>query len=333
MSIPDFFELNIFNPIIYAYEIKDEIRYKGFINIGYAENNDENNIKELINANTISYNMLGIWSAIKNDGTFFTCQDVAYVLKQNGKTSLEQSDSNSVCFKCTLIDIKLAIKSLMNGSIICRTASYTMHNYQKQAVETTMQYFTFVKNSGNINQHHFLWNISYNFNAPFVSYQLAKAMDLKYIIVITTANSEHDAWKNMLLTHVDFKDWLHLTEQHEPNTIKTPAVYVTSLKHFLDETNDSFCQNNIKWDLVINSSNFDFHLHNLIDASYYLHLCNFPSYFEKENFIKKASIYNWNYFDEKPHTVMFAYKIKELLFRDLNKFNSNQITFNELFAT
>src|SRR5690606_37294329 len=85
-----------------------------------------------------------------------------------------------------------------------------------------------------------LWNAKMRFGKTFTSYQLAKKMEAKRVLVLTFKPAVEDAWQTDLESHVDFDGWQYLSrksggEAGDPSTIPadTPLVYFGSFQDLL----------------------------------------------------------------------------------------------------
>ena len=59
----------------------------------------------------------------------------------------------------------------------------------------------------------FLWNAKMRFGKTFTSYQLAKKLGAKRVLVVTFKPAVEDAWQTDLESHVDFDGWQYLSAQ------------------------------------------------------------------------------------------------------------------------
>jgi hypothetical protein len=113
-----------------------------------------------------------------------------------------------------------------------------MRPEQSVAVDKTITYFKSFKKENKDRIPHFLWNAKMRFGKTFASYQLAKKMGWKKILVLTFKPAVEDAWKEDLLTHVDFEGWQfiskHVEEFSEKNIDnKKPLVCFGSFQDYL----------------------------------------------------------------------------------------------------
>ena len=206
---------------------------------------------------------------MKNDGSCFTDHDVHAVLKRKGKRQLNAGEDKNEWFKCSLSDVQAAIVSVQTGKENAedRTQTFAMRPEQLEAVEKTEAYF---KSSYKENRTpKFLWNAKMRFGKTFASYQLAKRMGLSKILILTFKPAVQTAWREDLLTHVDFEGWqfisrptssgdLSTDEQYKRADKDKPIVCFGSFQDFLGVNKDTggIKANNewvhtTNWDLVI----------------------------------------------------------------------------------
>lgn len=201
------------SPTIYAYELAGVATHKGLLKIGYTDRDVQTRIREQLGTAAIRYKIVFEESAMKRDGSSFTDHDIHRHLRQHGFANPEGE-----WFKCTLNDLRKAIWEIKTGerTEANRTLSFGMRPEQDEAVKKTIDYFTsFKKDSGNHRDRktpHFLWNAKMRFGKTFASYQLAKAMKWKRVLVLTFKPAVQSAWAEDLQTHVDFEGWQFLSK-------------------------------------------------------------------------------------------------------------------------
>ena len=258
-------------PKIYAYEHIGVESQKGYIKVGYTVRDVEDRVYEIEHTGGVPYRILAYWNAMKNDGTVFTDHDVHAVLKKKGYRQLNEGEDRNEWFKCTLNDVKAAITAVQTGTenIENRTQTFSMRPEQEQAVNMTMEYFksAYAENSGRTPK--FLWNAKMRFGKTFASYELAKKMGFKRILILTFKPAVQTAWREDLLTHVDFEGWQFITrpttsgglsndEQYKKADQNRPIVCFGSFQDFLGVNKEpgGIKANNewvhtTNWDLVI----------------------------------------------------------------------------------
>lgn len=215
------------DPKIYAYEHIGVESQKGYIKVGYTVRDVEDRVYEIEHTSGVPYRILAYWNAMKNDGTVFTDHDVHAVLKRKGHQQLNEGEDRNEWFKCTLDDVKAAVIAVQTGTenIENRTQTFSMRPEQEQAVEMTMKYFksAYEENSGRTPK--FLWNAKMRFGKTFASYQLARKMDFKRILILTFKPAVQTAWREDLMTHVDFEGWQFITRPTTPGGLSNDEQY------------------------------------------------------------------------------------------------------------
>lgn len=214
-------------PKIYAYEHIGVESQKGYIKVGYTVRDVEDRIYEIEHTGGVPYRILAYWNAMKNDGSVFTDHDVHAVLKKKGYRQLKEGEDRNEWFKCSLNDVKAAVTAVQLGTenVENRTQTFSMRPEQEQAVEMTMRYFksAYEENSGRTPK--FLWNAKMRFGKTFASYELAKKMGFKRILILTFKPAVQTAWREDLMTHVDFEGWQFITRPTTPGGLSNDEQY------------------------------------------------------------------------------------------------------------
>ncbi len=207
MSRSEFFPTRISaNPTIYAYE-DTHPQYKGLLKIGYTIKTAQERVAEQYPTQRPGekpYRIVLDEPAIKENGSTFTDHDVHRMLRKSGF-----SNPSGEWFRCSVSDVMTAIISIKKGYDVgvSRSLSFDMRPEQKQAVSKTLNYFQAFKKENPDKVPHFLWNAKMRFGKTFATYQLAKAMGWKRILVLTFKPAVQDAWEEDLKTHIDFDGW------------------------------------------------------------------------------------------------------------------------------
>ena len=107
----------------------------------------------------------------------------------------------------------------------------------------------------------FLWNAKMRFGKTFTTYQLAKKLGAKRVLVVTFKPAVEDAWQTDLESHVDFDGWQYLSRNSDSDPTKIaarkPLVYFGSFQDLLgrDDAGNIKPKNEwlhkVKWDLVV----------------------------------------------------------------------------------
>ncbi|MCK9329090.1 MAG: GIY-YIG nuclease family protein [Candidatus Cloacimonetes bacterium] len=256
------------HPQIYAFSIAAEPEY---LKVGYTTRDDVNvRIKEQI---ATLGPAIGEWkvvfsgTAMRNDGSVFMDHDIHRALK-----AMHCVCQGGEWYRCTLDQLTRAYKSVLN-----RTTSFErVNNFrprpeQDEAITKTMRYFNSASSDGSGRTPKFLWNAKMRFGKTFASYELAKEMGLKKVLVLTFKPAVKSAWKEDLETHVDFAGWQFISQptktdlftddigqQYEKADKRKPIVCFGSFQDFLgvDKATGTIKERHkwvraTNWDIVI----------------------------------------------------------------------------------
>ena len=202
-------------PTIYAYSLPDVPSHKGYLKIGYTDRGDyEDRINEQLHTSGLKHKTELVRSAVRSDGTCFMDHDIHAVLKREGFKQLYNGEDKNEWFKCSKEDVEKAIQEVREGIVITRgrTATFKMRPEQVRAVQYTEEYFKKAKEEEPNKAPKFLWNCKMRFGKTFASYELAKRMGLKRILILTFKPAVESAWKEDLLTHIDFEGWQFVSD-------------------------------------------------------------------------------------------------------------------------
>jgi hypothetical protein len=197
-------ERPVANPTIYAYELIGVPSKEGLLKVGYTDRDAQTRVAEQLKTSSLRYRIVLDKPAMRPDGTSFTDHEVHRYLRNQGFANPEGE-----WFRCKVNDVLMALHALKTGKQIDnnRTLDFGMRPEQKVAVEKTVVYFENYQNENPGRTPHFLWNAKMRFGKTFASYQLAKRMGWKKILVLTFKPAVQDAWEEDLLRHVDFQGW------------------------------------------------------------------------------------------------------------------------------
>ena len=215
------------HPMIYAYKETDA-ELSRYIKVGYTTRDINQRVAEQHNilkpGSKHTYDIILRESAIRNDGTIFTDKDVHRVLERKGFKALKTKDGKKTeFFDCKLDDVKAAILAVRERleNEENRTENFKMRAEQKAAVKKTKDYFESVKRENKKNIPKFLWNAKMRFGKTFTTYQLAKEMDFKRVLILTFKPAVKQAWRDDLLNHIDFEGWQFISNDKKDPTIGT----------------------------------------------------------------------------------------------------------------
>ena len=258
MSNNDFFPPRpLTNPTIYAYELVGVASHIGLLKIGYTDRDAQTRIKEQLGTAAIQYKIVFEESAMKSDGSSFTDHDIHRILRKEGINNPEGE-----WFACSLNELRHAIHEIKTGERTeqNRVLTFGMRPEQSNAVKKTMRYFdSFMSEPENKGKTpHFLWNAKMRFGKTFASYQLAKSMGWKKILVLTFKPAVEGAWEEDLMTHVDFEGWQFISS-HNENTFEAsdhtrPIVCFGSFQDFLGRNDAGGIKAKNEW---VHATNWD----------------------------------------------------------------------------
>lgn len=213
------------HPSIYAY-IDTNPMYQGYIKVGYTERDINKRVSEQYNilkpGDKLPYDIILRESAMRNDGSSFTDKDVHRVLEKKGFKALKDKQGKKTeFFECKLDDIKAAILAVKERkeNVENRTENFKMRKEQEEAVSKTKIYFESIKKENKKAIPKFLWNAKMRFGKTFTTYQLAKAMNLSKVLILTFKPAVKQAWRDDLLNHINFEGWMFIS-----NNQKDPAL-------------------------------------------------------------------------------------------------------------
>ena len=206
-------------PTIYAYRLIGVESHKGYLKVGYTDRTAKERIDEQLHTSKVNYEIVLVESAMANDGSCFTDKDVHKLLERNGMRRLNPLDRTDEWFKCSVHDVMAAILSLRTGSsnVENRTQNFAMRPEQFRAVEQTKRYFEQALKEEPNRTPKFLWNAKMRFGKTFASYQLAKKMGLSRILVLTFKPAVESAWREDLVSHIDFEGWQYISNKDARN--------------------------------------------------------------------------------------------------------------------
>lgn len=196
-------------PTIYAYELMGVSSHEGYLKVGYTDRNVEIRIREQLHTSGVPYKIVIKESAMRPDGSCFTDRDVHALLRRKGFLQLNEGTDKNEWFRCSVKDVLSAILTLREEitSDENRTATFKMRPEQVLAVNKTIDFYKTAKEQEPTKSPKFLWNAKMRFGKTFAAYQLAKKMGLSKILVLTFKPAVESAWREDLLTHVDFEGW------------------------------------------------------------------------------------------------------------------------------
>ena len=207
------------HPTIYAYSLVGVASHNGYLKVGFTERDVETRVKEQVHTVGVPFKIHLRESAMRTDGTCFTDHDVHTILRRRGFRQLNAGEDRNEWFKCSVNDVMAAIVALRTGTANAenRTQTFKMRPEQYYAVEKTVEYFKAARKEDPDRPPKFLWNAKMRFGKTFASYQLARKMGLKRVLVLTFKPAVESAWREDLMTHVDFEGWQFVSNKDAHN--------------------------------------------------------------------------------------------------------------------
>lgn len=248
-------------PKIYAYI--DE-RFQGQIKVGYtAKKSVEERVREQLEAVKMprqSWEILIDELAVREDGSFFTDHEIHRRLKDKKIRNTEGE-----WYACGVDEVKACIVAERKGirNEENRRADFPMRPEQSEAVEKTANFFRKYPLEKEGYAPHFLWNAKMRFGKTFATYQLAKEMGWKKVLVLTFKPAVQAAWRDDLLSHIDFEGWQFSSNKPEDLSPKEldrnkPFVFFASFQDILGVKKDTIepkkkneWLHEEKWDCIV----------------------------------------------------------------------------------
>ena len=245
-------------PRIYAYSIDDNA-HTGLLKVGQTARDVKKRVAEQLKTAAIkNYRIELDEAAERHDGTIFSDHEVRAALIRKGFESAELE-----WVRCSINDVKTVLTELRTGQRFKGThhETFAMRPEQAEAVNKTHAYFHSIWNEDTQDVPRFLWNAKMRFGKTFTTYQLAKKLNAKRILVVTFKPVVEDAWQSDLENHMDFDGWQYLSRNSDgdPRKIsaRNPVVNFGSFQDLLgrDTAGNIKPKNewlhNVKWDLVV----------------------------------------------------------------------------------
>ncbi|MGK9219473.1 MULTISPECIES: GIY-YIG nuclease family protein [unclassified Microbacterium] len=243
---------------IYAYAIHDDA-HAGLLKVGQTTQDVKTRVAQQLKTAAIeNYEIVLDEPADRRDGSVFRDHDVRARLKKKGFANPQLE-----WMRCSVEDVRTAIAELRlhkeyEGT---PTQSFPMRAEQQAAVDKTYEYFQsrWAEDSDAVPE--FLWNAKMRFGKTFTTYQLAKKLGAKRVLVMTFKPAVEDAWEQDLRSHVDFDGWQYLSRATggDPSTIEgdRPLVFFGSFQDLLGRDKAGGFKpkhkwlSDVAWDLVV----------------------------------------------------------------------------------
>lgn len=245
-------------PRIYAYSIADKA-HAGLLKVGQTTRDVRQRVAEQLKTAAIKNFTIELDEpADRDDGTVFTDHGVRAALARKGFENAELE-----WMRCSVKDVKTVIAEWRKGQRFTGShhQTFAMRHEQAEAVNKTYSYFHSIWKEDAQAAPRFLWNAKMRFGKTFTTYQLAKKLEAKRVLVVTFKPAVADAWQTDLESHVDFDGWQYLSRTSGDDPTKTkaskPVVYFGSFQDLLgrDAAGNIKPKNEwlhaVNWDLVV----------------------------------------------------------------------------------
>jgi hypothetical protein len=245
-------------PRIYAYSIHDKA-HNGHLKVGQTTRNVKQRIAEQVKTAAIkNYKIELDESAERDDGTIFSDHHVRASLARKGFEKVELE-----WMRCSVSDVRTVLTELRTGQKLTGThhETFPMRWEQAEAVSKTFEYYHSIWNEEIQAAPRFLWNAKMRYGKTFTTYQLAKKLEARRVLVLTFKPAVEDAWQTDLESHADFDGWQYLSRStgSDPTQIdhRKPVVYFGSFQDLLgrDDAGNIKSKNEWlhteNWDLVV----------------------------------------------------------------------------------
>ncbi len=245
-------------PRIYVYSIEDQA-HAGLLKVGRTTRDVKLRVAEQVKTAAIKNYKIEIDElAEQDDGTIFSDHDVRAALARKGFENPELE-----WMRCSVKDVRTVLAELRKGLRFTGThcETFAMRREQIEAVNKTHAYFHSIWKEDMHAVPRFLWNAKMRFGKTFTTYQLAKKLGAKRVLVVTFKPAVEDAWVMDLESHVDFDGWQYLSRNSNSDptsiSVRKPLVYFGSFQDLLgrDDAGNIKAKNEwlheVNWDLVV----------------------------------------------------------------------------------
>jgi hypothetical protein len=240
-------------PRVYAYE---DSRFEGCLKVGYTTKS----VQERVAAQypvllpNQSYKIILDEMAVRDDASFFTDHDIHKVLSRKKIKRIEGE-----WFECDINDVRAAIIEVKTGKRTeeGRILNFGMRPEQEAAVNKTISYFKSFKAERPNKTPHFLWNAKMRFGKTFATYQLAKKLGWKKILILTFKPAVQNAWQEDLENHLDFKGWQFISRDGlsmSDADPKKPIACFGSFQDYLGKNSAGGIKSRNEW---VHTTNWD----------------------------------------------------------------------------
>lgn len=262
-------DISDIHPMIYAYSDSNPM-YRGLLKVGFTAHGVEKRVAQQYPTKRpdgkVPYKIEFAESAMYRDGGSFTDHDIHKMLLRRGIEGV-----GGEWFRCTVDDVRAAYLAVKTGRTNTenRTQDFSMRPEQREAVEKTVAYYKAAQAEPGSRIPKFLWNAKMRFGKTFATYQLARQMGFKKILILTFKPAVQTAWHDDLMCHIDFEGWQFISRPRDPGDVdidrqytradlSRPIVCFGSFQDFLGENRETGgikskneWVHTTNWDLVV----------------------------------------------------------------------------------
>ena len=244
-------------PRIYAYTI-DAASHIGLLKVGQTARDVKIRVNEQVGTSAVGYRIVMDELAARNDGSVITDHEVRASLMKKGFINTTKE-----WMRCTVADVQTVLAELRTGEQLTGThhETFSLRSEQEEAIKKTLGYYRSIWKEDPSAAPRFLWNAKMRFGKTFTTYQLARRMDARRVLVVTFKPAVADAWQSDLENHVDFDGWQFHSRKTkgDPKAADSsrPLVYFGSFQDLLgtDAVGNIKARNawvhTLNWDLVV----------------------------------------------------------------------------------
>jgi superfamily II DNA or RNA helicase len=313
-------------PQVYSYTLPDLSANDGSQKIGYTERKDvDERIREQTHTAAFQLKADKLWSApafFANSQQDFSDKTFHKFLTKSSVENRSDLGTEWFYFNGTPEKSKQLFDAFRDQGFKALQGKgnkipYTLRIEQQQAVEQAKNYFDNHENG------EFLWNAKPRFGKTLASYDLAKILDAKKVLIVTNRPAIANSWFDDFEMFIDGYYFISETssladrpaitrQQYISTSIDQPQITFLSLqdlkgsKYFGGSHNKLQWIANLEWDLLvideahegIDTSRTDAAF-NIINRKHTLHLSGTPFKALANNKFAKEAIFNWTYLDEQ----------------------------------
>ncbi len=248
-----FYPMSKSYPVLYAYEQKSVIgRSDGYMYLGYTTQDVHKHFVAHFSGNPEDFRNVLVESAMNSKGSVTTDDMIYQYLSQKGYEIRRDG-----CIKISREALVKCINTILEKGIErSRTANFSLRPEQEEAISMAEDYFNHMDSLDPDRAPHFLWNCKMRFGKTFATYQLARRMGWKRILILTFKPAVESSWEDDLLTHMDFDGWnfvsCRATTQDPRCEQNSPLVCFGSFQDLMGKNASGGIKSKNEWIHLIN---------------------------------------------------------------------------------